>query len=233
MVASRNEQTGRWTLSGVEPSEVTFERICKMLREGENFKFARFGDGEAACMLGKQGHNCDGHEYFPDLGTALNDAFYSDPQYMVGIQPLMVQQGTWEKLKQREGYPKNIYDADVLHSASIDGRLNMFIDSLNLRDTIAIGPGHICQYADNLGWDSILIPEKNCWIAYESIIARIERHLHHNYESNNVFLLCASMMSEVIINEYASSSNTFIDFGSVLDPYCGVKSRRYHHKLAL
>src|SRR5688572_2860694 len=121
MEAKRDELTGRWSLTGVEPSEVTFERMCKMLKEGENFKFARFGDGEFNCMFGKVGHNCDGHEYFPDLGTALNNAFYSDPQYMVGIQPLSVQGGLYQRAIIHSNGPKNIYDADVLHSASIDG----------------------------------------------------------------------------------------------------------------
>jgi len=40
------------------------------------------------------------------------------------------------------------------------------------------------------------------------------------------------MMSEVLIDQLSYSENTFIDCGSVFDPYVGVKSRRYHHKLA-
>jgi hypothetical protein len=48
-----------------------------------------------------------------------------------------------------------------------------------------------------------------------------------------VVLLAASMMSEVLIDDFADHHHTFIDIGSVLDPYCGIKSRRYHHKLKL
>jgi len=227
MEAKRDELTGRWTLSGVEPSEVTFERMCKMLREGENFKFARVGDGEANCMLGKVGHNCDGHEYFPDLGTALNNAFYSDPEYMVGIQPLMVQQGTWERLKGREGYPKNIYDADVLHSASIDGKLEQFIKSMQLRQIILVGPNHLKNIFPLFRF--IEIPDKNCWNAYDLIHGALWNELWEEYDA--VVLLCASMMSEVLIDDFKDSPNTFIDCGSVFDPLAGKFSRKYHHKL--
>lgn len=225
--ASRNETTGRWILEGVEPSEVTFERICRMLREGENFKFSRYGDGEFNCMFGKVGHNCDGHEYFPDLGTALNDAFYSDPQYMVGIQPLSVQGGLWERAKQREGYPKNIYDADVLHSASIDGRLAEFLDSTKKRKPTIVGPRHLIA----LSLPILTIPDKNCWMDIDNIIHLIEYRM--NWEDSFVFLLCASMASEVIIDYFKDVDATFIDCGSVFDPYAGIKSRRYHHKLQI
>lgn len=230
MEAKRDEATGRWSLSGVEPSEVTFERMCKMLREGENFKFARYGDGEFNCMLGKQGHNCDGHEYFPDLGTALNDAFYSDPKYMVGIQPLAVQSGMWERAILREGYPKNIYDADVLHSASIDGKLDHLMNALQGRTVFSVGPLHL----ENLfkgAKNSILISKVNCWAEYDRVVKLMEHCF--DWDDHPVFLLCASMMSEVLIDRFSESKGTIIDCGSVFDPYCGVKSRRYHHKLQL
>lgn len=228
--AFKNESTGRWTLEGVEPSEKTFDRICQMLRDGENFKFARFGDGEAACMLGKIGKNCDGHEYFPDLGMALNDAFYSNPKYMVGIQPLMVQQGTWDKLiSQREGYPKNIYDADVLHSASIDGRLGEFINACNTRNVILVGPSHLSELAMRNEWDFVQIPNKNCWLSVKETIREI---LEYTIEWS-VILICASMASEYIIHWFRDYYNALIDCGSVFDPYVGKLSRSYHHKLKL
>lgn len=227
--AYKNELTGRWTLEGVEPSEKTFENICSMLRNKVNFKFARYGDGEANCMLGKIGKNCDQHEYFPDLGRALNDAFYSDPDYMVGVQPLMVQQGTWNNLiSQREGYPKNIYDADVLHSASIDGKLQTFLMSLLHRYTILVGPGHLMPLNFD---DHVLIPNVNCWKDYDNIVFRLHRALM--VKNDSVVLLCASMMSEVLIAACEPLECTMIDVGSCFDPYVGKLSRSYHHKLKL
>lgn len=229
--ASRNEATGRWTLEGVEPSEVTFERICKMLKEGENFKFARYGDGEFNCMFGKFGQNCDGHEYFPALGTALNDAFYSDPSYMVGIQPLAVQSGMWEKAIQREGYPKNIYDADVLHSASIDGKITDLFKACEGRPIVLVGPQHLSTVPDI----HIRVSRVNCWQEYDAVRNILEHTLNHldplgQATTKPIVFLCCSMMAEVLIDEFQFRNCTIIDCGSVFDPYWGVKSRRYHHK---
>lgn len=225
--ASKNETTGRWTLEGVEPSGKTFERMCTMLRERENFKFARYGDGEFYCMSGKIGRNCDKHEYFPDLGLALNEAFYSDPKYMVGIQPLSVHGGLYQRAIQERSGPKNIYDADVLHSASIDGRLDQFLECLRGRDTILVGPEHLRP----LYLKTMIIPDVNCWRDYQSIREQLFFKLYEAKDA--VVLLCASMMSEVLIHNFRFLDHTFIDAGSVLDPYVGKFSRSYHHKLNL
>lgn len=228
MEASRDETTGKWSLSGVQDSKVTFTHMCAMLIKGENFKFARYGDGEFNCMFGKFGHNCDGHEYFPDLGTALNNAFYSDPKYMVGIQPLAVQSGMWERAIQREGYPKNIYDADVLHSASIDGDLYKLVNALMNRRVVLIGPIHLTQFAHKNKWAIYTIYSKNCWMNYKEKLELLQ-----TLKDNVVVLLCASMMSEVLIDELKQREITMIDCGSVFDPHVGIFSRRYHHKLQL
>lgn len=228
MEAFRNELTGRWSLTGVEPSEVTFERICKMLREKKNFKFARYGDGEFMCMDGKVGHNCDGHEYFADLGMALNDAFYDSPNYMVGIQPLSVHNGLYQRAVRDIPGPADIYDADVLHSASIDGKLSLFFDALKDRQVFCVGPLHLFPKIFEFG---ITIPDKNCWNDYSYIRKALSNMLYD--ESNLVILFCASMMTEVLINDFKHSPNTFIDCGSLFDPMAGKFSRSYHHKLTM
>lgn len=225
MVAKRDDLTGRWTLEGVEPSEETYERIKHMLRDNVPFKFARYGDGEFFCMSGKIGKNCDKHEYFPDLGQALNDAWYSKPEYIVGVQPLSVHGGLYQKVK--EAGPRNIVNADVLHNASIDGKLGELIEVLKPRTTIIVGPKHL----EKMNTTHLVIPDLNCWKHYEDICDLILISL--GMSSNPVFLLCASMMSEVIIHRFKDVEATFIDCGSVFDPYCQVKSRSYHHKLKI
>lgn len=221
--AQRNEATGRWTLDGIEPSEVTFKRMCLWLDERINFKFARYGDGEFLCMAGKIGRNCDKHEYFADLGQALNDAFYSDPKYMVGIQPLSVQSGLYQKALQFAPGPEHIKDADVLHSASIDGNLGKFFEALDGRRTVLVGP----DYLKKMDFDyHITITDLNCWQNYEGTKHRLRKAIR----TDDVVLLCASMMSEVLIHEMCGEHITMIDCGSVFDPYAGKLSRSYHHK---
>lgn len=222
--ASKNELTGRWTLHGVEPSEKTFADMCKMLELGINFKFARYGDGEFFCMSGKIGHNCDKHEYFPELGIALNNAFRDDPDYMVGIQPLSVSGGLFQKI---DYVPKNIYDADTLHSASIDGKLDLFIDAFKDRNVILIGPKHLVGFGGI--YKHILIPNLNCWNDYD----RVSYEMDSLFKPDCVFLLCASMMSEVLIDDFRYHKCTMVDCGSVFEPYVNRMTRSYHYKLKI
>lgn len=223
--AYRNEQTGRWFLEGVESEIETYERMITMLKEGTNFKFARYGDGEILCMTGKQGQNCDKHQYFPDMGLRLIQTINEEPSYMVGIQPLSVQ-GLPQAVEAYFSHFKTLYNADVLHSASIDGLLEKFFNALKGRYIILVGPAHLADLFDCI---HIVIPSLNCWLTYPEIKEQINFHL----VDDAVVLFCASMMTEVLISDFKERNCTMIDCGSVFDPYVNVKSRSYHHKLKL
>jgi hypothetical protein len=223
--AHRDEATGRWFMEGVEPETETYQNILKMLKSGTNFKFARYGDGELYCMTGKPGHNTDGHHYFPELGARLRQAVTSGPvDYMVGIQPLSVSHLP-EQVAVYFDRINPLYNADVLHSASIDGQLSHFFKALEGRYLILCGPAHLASLFD--GSVHIVIPSRDCWLQYQQIREQLEFHL----VKDCVVLLCASMMSEVLIDDFKDYKCTIIDAGSVLDPYAGVKSRKYHDKL--
>jgi hypothetical protein len=218
----KDELKGRWTIEGLESSEMTFNRLCQLLRSGKNFKFARYGDGEFNAIFGKKGSNCDGHEYFPDLGVKLKNSF--SKRAITGIQPLaLTLPYATEALKLLEGC--NLVNADVLHNASIDGQLYKMVEILKDRNVVCVGPAHLVPLFDQM----IIIKDKNCWLDYERTIENIRFLM----EPDKVFLLCASMMSEVIIKHFEYETVTMIDCGSVFDPYVKINSRRYHHKLKL
>lgn len=224
----RDEQAGRWFMEGVEDEKVTYTRIVDDLKSNKAFKFSRFGDGEWNCIFGKLGVNCDGHKYFPELGTALRKVVLSEPNYTVGLQPLSMSYDRTEQIKEFCGGLKiNWVNADVLHNASIDGELDKFVNALRGRYVILVGPAHLSSFFVNCV--HILTLPLNCWIEYEAIQQQIAFHIEG--VNNAVVLFAASMMSEVLIHDFADYPHTFIDIGSVLDPYCGVNSRRYHYKL--
>jgi hypothetical protein len=196
---------------------MTYQEIIDNLENGVNFSFSRFGDGEFNCMNGKKGANCDGHEYFPNLGEALNRA-WSDPRGVVAVQRLARKQ-----FKIEGAYP----DADVIHRASIDGELKSLFTVFNQRldDLILVGPTRLridgCRFIE--------VPLKNAWSDYE----RVKRELSATVFMGDVVLYCCGMMAEVLIWDFYSTKYTQIDLGSVLDPYAGVQSRTYHKKLKL
>lgn len=219
-------ENGIWNIPELEHWSYTYERMLENIKEGIPFKFARYGDGEIYCMNGKNGANCDNHKYFMDLGEALRQSVREEPMYMVGIQPLSVSHIP-DKVSNYFGHFKRLYNADVLHNASIDGRLNEFMSALQGRYVILVGPAHLASlFPENV---HIVLPEIDCWKEYDHVRDQLVFHLDGLH--NGVVLLAASMMSEVIINWFEDFHHTFVDVGSVFDPYCGVKSRKYHHKL--
>ena len=227
--AYRDEATGRWFMEGVEDEKITYAKMIDDLKSYKNFKFSRFGDGEWNCIFNKLGQNCDGHKYFPDLGEALRRVVLAEPKYTVGIQPLSMSP-TYARSEQIKefcsGLNINWVNSDVLHSASIDGELQKFTDALLGRYVIMVGPSHLSKLFDCVHITTLY---KDCWLQYKSIREQVEFHVDGAY--NAVVLFAASMMSEVLIDDFADFPHTFIDVGSVFDPFCGVKSRSYHHKL--
>jgi hypothetical protein len=225
--AIKNDVTGIWDIEGLEHWYITLNTMIDNLKSFKNFKFARYGDGEIYCMNERQGSNCDNHAYFHDLGAALKQSIYEEPDYMVGIQPLSISHIP-EHVKNYFGHFRKMYNADVLHNASISGQLFNFTKAMEGRYIIMVGPAHVSTFFDCV---HIVIPSNNCWLNFTDIKQQIEFHLEGI--NNAVVLLAASMMSEVLISNFSEYNHTFIDIGSVLDPYCGVKSRRYHHKLKI
>ena len=235
-------ENGTWHIEGLQDWRETYDEFCELVSEkgiDNGFKFARYGDGEFNCMQGRSGHNCDYHNYYPDLGRELLLSTISGAadRIYTGIQPLSLSQGVYKDLighlfSRRH---HDLVNADVFHNASITGRLGEFMDIILSRrdDVILVGNEHFEEMkAFNMSkvrW--ICIHRVNCWLNYHDIRRKINQFDEERHDQ--IFLLCAGMMSEVIIHHFAKSRNTFIDMGSVLDPYCGVKSRKYHHKLSL
>jgi hypothetical protein len=145
---------------------------------------------------------------------------------MVGVQPLSISHIPAD-VENYFGHFKKLYNADVLHNASINGVLSKFIKSLQGRYIILVGPPHLADFFHECV--HIVIPNLNCWLQYENIRQQIE--FHTEGINDTVVLLAASMMSEVLIDWFADTSHTFVDVGSVFDPYAGVNSRKYHFKL--
>jgi hypothetical protein len=227
MKAYRDEVTGRWHSDLPD----VFDLICEKLRNGEPFKFARYGDGEFNAIYGKQGANCDGHEYFPDMGKRLREALESKPNYIVGLQPLTLASERWPQI-QKDFPDIQWVDADSIHNASIDGRLDMLFDALKEYNVHVIGPQHLARFKTN-EWSFTFVPEQNCWLEYERIRSAAAYWWKEQF-GPYVTLLSCGMMAEVLLHDINFLNGmTIIDMGSVLDPYVGVKSRRYHHKLAL
>lgn len=206
-----------------------FDEICRNLADRTAFSFSRFGDGEFNAILGLEGANCDGHRYFPDMGERLRGILNQGPGYMMGLQPLAVMIHGAKRILPFSGGIRWVL-ADCLQWALVEGRLGKLFDALAGREVLLVGPEHLQELAGSKGWDRIPVPSRDCWLAYEETLESSKGVLP---AADAVVLLCASMMSNVLIDDLYNwnPANTYLDLGSILDPYVGVNSRIYHGEL--
>lgn len=223
---TRNDQ-GKWDVEGLDWRPV-YEEICDNIREVKPFAFSRYGDGEWNAIKGKVGQNCDGHQYFDNMGARLRDIVKSNPGYMMGIQPLALRLWGDELIN----FNPNIdwVNSDALHNASIDERLEGFFEALEGKKVHIIAP----EYLQSLDLEiklALEISDKNCWLMYDGVRDYLKEHTKG--QVGEIYLICASMMANVLIDDLwkMNPNNIYIDCGSVFDPYVGKITRSYHRNL--
>lgn len=220
---------------------MNYQEHIDKINNKERYTFSRFGDGEWNAILEKKGQNCDGHKYFPDMGLRLKEVLTSSPEYYVGLQNLAHRQNTEIIDNYANEYGIKWVASDIFHHASIKGNLQPLLDALDTRNVILVGAEHLKNY--NKKFKFIPVPSKDCWTDYKKTLTRIQEYLLQNdadnleEPKNYVILFCASMMSNVLIDDLHPIAEvvgvTLIDMGSVFDPFVGKNSRAYHKKLKI
>lgn len=215
-------------MTGVDEIYALF---LKDLREGRPFAFARYGDGEWSCILGKPGKNCDGHEYFPDLGEALSRCLREGLDYFYGLQPLACNL-MWREMA---GWMVNNLvnlpwiNADVLHEMNKKERLAGFLGALAHLHCTLVGPTYLRKLQE-VHYDYFVeVPEVNAWLAHYEIRKTLWTLLDAS-ECPACVLFCCGPMAKVLIHETFrkyGSTTVLIDVGSAFDLFVGRGSRRY------
>lgn len=186
---------------------------------GNKVSFARFGDGEFFCIAGRNGNNCDGHKYYPDLGERLKEVLLNSP-VTKGFQPLARTLGLTKQYEHIQHL-----NADVFHEMSKRGEFWPVIEHLRGQDDVlVVGQKHHAHLLNSGNF--IEIPAKNCWIEYDTTRARI------GATENEIIILCASMMGTVLVDDFRHRHQV-MDMGSVFEPYCGRVSRAHHNQVRL
>lgn len=219
-------------MDNIVKDNFSYEDIISNLQNQVNFSFSRFGDGELAAIfnLGKS-QNCDKHKMFPDMRKALYNVLLSKPKYHVGLQRL----GYHQYKEKVEELNVSWCLADTLHKASIKNKLNKFFDVLKIRDVVLVGPSYLEKLRENKFLQPRIIlhiPEVDCWLKTKQVIEFLSKQC--NVKQNTVILFCASMATNIWIDElymHYKNTITMIDCGSVFDPYCGKSKRSYHNSI--
>ncbi|MFA6501900.1 MAG: glycosyltransferase domain-containing protein [Parachlamydiales bacterium] len=222
--------------------KLNYDRLLDCLENKQPITFARFGDGEWNAIFGKNGKNCDGHEYFKDMGKELKNILTRKPSYHLGMQGLAMRvmgDRIKEFLKDNNIQDCNWCDADILHRASINETLYKFFEALNKTDRLMIvGPEYMNEIQRYFSFDyHILVPRKNCWLENERIMNDITKYVDKLKKEGLVTILfIASMCSNVLIDRLHNLYHdqiTLIDAGSVFDPYLNICTRSYHKDIKI
>ncbi len=228
--------------------DIPLSHFTELMKSGQVFSFSRWGDGEWIATMnleGKEKKNCDGHAYFPEMGKMLQAIIKSNPPYFMAL-PVRAMGG--DKKHRVEGTRKEWYswmesnriyltwhESVIFHEASWRGELNPFIQALKMYPVILVGPPHLRRLNSLFRYkDFIEVPEKNCFTAIDGIEKQIKIRLEKIQGILVLSLSCAMSANILIDRLYPLFGDRcfMIDFGSLWDPYVGIKSRRYHHRMA-
>ena len=210
-------QVERWATTGL---------VADRLRSSEPWAFSRWGDGEWSAVLGLGHKNCDGQAYEP-LREPLRKVLRDLPSYLLGMQPLAMERfGSRIRAWLNANAPDLPWvNADVFHDLSKQGSLLEFIAPLRDRSVMVVGPGYLRAVKSILPYRTFVeIPERDAYGAIDRIRLALA-----SVEPGTVVALSAGMPANVLIHEFRGlPETTWIDFGSVWDPYVGKATRSYH-----
>lgn len=204
---------------------LAYQYIVDCVRKKSQFFFSRWGDGEFLAMHNTQGKNCDGVRYSLDLMNELNAIASIDQPYYMGLQELAL--NDYPELV--SNYEQDWEDADVFYKASLNCKLNEIINAIRNRNPVVVH--HSKKTADFLNASTFIKVDKSTAFNQRAFLFDEITRLGED----ELVVLCCGPTANVLVDLLFKYShvNSAIDFGSVFDPYIGIKSRQYHKDLVL
>jgi len=203
------------------------------LGRNEQFSFIRYGDGEWSCILQRLTRTGSGSQKFsPGLRKALEDSISvkRSGAYYRAMNPGRIERCRF--LPQVEAWLASNapgldwHQCTIFYKASFRGQLFPIVKELKRHRVVVVGP----KWLEALPFASefVQVRSHNCWQDADAIFAQL-RDL-----KDVVIAFSAGPATKVLIHRLQpilGEHSWLIDFGSVWDPYCGIKSRKYHKGL--
>jgi len=208
------------------------------LAANEPFSFVRYGNGEWDGIRGTRDKTGSGSQNLkvPGLRQDLMRSLmmpYPPQNYLLGMQNYMQKRPEWPAVTQwlKVNAPGLIWhNGDVFHWASSRAELWPLIQELRKKSLIFIGPGFLRKIAGRLPYKAFVeVRSKDCYRDKKRIRSAILKQ-----PKPAVYCFSCGPLAKVLIYELfpiLGKENFLIDFGSIWDVYCGVKSRTYHKKI--
>ena len=197
------------------------------------FAFSRWGDGEWNALLGYTGATCDGQVYSSELRARLTDVLERRPSYWLGLQSLAqkVHGPAMIAWLARRRLSLSWIDADVLAQASRQDVLEPFLAALQGRDVVLVGPATLRSLSVISPKAFVEVSPKDAFADLVATSTRIQEALQGLIDP--VVCLSAGPTAKLLVDAgvRARPDATWIDCGSLWEPYVGIVSRTYHQKV--
>ncbi|MFW6219867.1 MAG: hypothetical protein ACOC33_03425 [bacterium] len=209
-----------------------FEYFINRIEKNNHFRYSRFNDGELIAIIGHSSHgvNCDGHQYFPEMGKKLKDVLLNYkfnenyilesfdywynvlPHIKIVLHKLIIQNPELKFL--------NTDFIRISHEQHPDKFINL-LNILKEKKIVIVGPSYLKKLEKFLTFRFIEVPIKNCYLEINRITKDIKKI--SDIENDVFFLLSASMPANIIIDNFNDNRNTYLDWGSVWDTFYSVQ----------
>jgi len=225
-----------------------FFKLLAKLRNGENFAFTRFSDGEICVMQNKElklasdhvvvgektysfGYSEDDHKHYdPDKDAFLKDALiaaykFKHKDYYVGgicsgCTCASREFAPW--MHELYGTPdENLTSTNLLVNSNYPLFVQNFIPILKEKKIVLICSENASLKNTGLNIVKDFRVGKNCIVNDHHLGEEISSWAKESKIENHVFLFSASSLSEVLIHKLfkENKNNTYIDIGTTLHPY--------------
>lgn len=195
--------------------------------ENESISFARYGDGEFNCMMGKSGHTGGGWTYTKEMGDALFESLNVGTFFhCLNIKAKEVFAEEWLETKQTS---VDWYQEDTILRASLNGELLSFVEVIRkYRDNVAIVTGNpnLSRFkAFPKAKLFLLLPQR-----YQlKELFRADSAIREWLDYKIVLFSCGPLANVYIskMSQIKQSTTSLLDIGSTWDMYTGNLSRGY------
>lgn len=212
----------------VKPISIT--QFVGRLETETGFCFARYGDGTFLSLRGSTGVNCDGAKINGDQAELIEKSI-RDSSITHGIGDLALSNTKAADWLEEKGIDIEWYDCNVLHLASIRGELYPFIEILQKRRNILIGPKHLSRFRGFPYYKIIFAHPTEAFYQVDQLETVAERAVDKHQA--NMVLISAGTAAPVLVSRLHRSHPEInvLDVGSLWDPYVGRLSRKVFRQL--
>lgn len=221
-----------------------FDKFLNKIKSGEHFSLSRWGDGELTILEGKfidirlKGngefrYDPNNNDYAEARHKLILSYTNEDDNYYIGIgckcclgeekhQYMKIKSGqdeehlTWANIFVNANYRRTI--SELIPELS-NHTVNLVINKNSKLDKLSFKPKNVWY----IGTDA--------WSDDYYIVDEIKNYIKTNGVINELFLFAAGPLANILTYElwrYCSKENTYIDIGSILDPYLQLKLTRQY-----